>query len=110
YGLTTAYGSATVLNVSLITAHSQALSSLAAGTLYHYRVKSRDAVGNLAISGDVTFTTLAPPDATSPTVSMTPPAAGATVSGTVMVSASATDNVGVVGVQLKMSARKNSTD
>src|SRR5213594_2938347 len=102
YGLTTAYGSTTVLNASLITAHSQALSSLAAGTLYHYRVKSRDAVGNLAVSGDVTFTTLAPPDTTPPTVSITAPVAGATVAGTVTVSASATDNVGVVGVQLKL--------
>src|SRR5207245_3154086 len=43
YGLTTAYGSTTVLNASLITAHSQVLSSLAAATVSHYRVKSRDA-------------------------------------------------------------------
>src|SRR2546427_12149051 len=42
YGPTTAYGNSTVLNAGLVTAHSQALSSLAAGTLYHYRVKSRD--------------------------------------------------------------------
>src|SRR5206468_912019 len=41
-------------------------------------------------------------DVTPPTVSMTAPAAGATVSGTMTVSASATDNVGIVGVQLKL--------
>src|SRR2546427_6277755 len=43
-----------------------------------------------------------PPDTTPPTVSITAPAAGATVAGTVTVSASATDNVGVVGVQFKL--------
>ena len=57
YGLTTAYGMATALNTSLLTSHSQTLSGLVAATLYHVRVKSRDAAGNLATSGDVTFTT-----------------------------------------------------
>src|SRR5437867_5701153 len=102
YGTSTAYGSVTALNASLVTAHSQALSGLSASTLYHYRVKSRDAVANLAVSGDVTFTTAAPPDTTPPTVSVTAPAAGSTVAGTMTVSASATDNVGVVGVQFKL--------
>ena len=40
-----------------------------------------------------------PPDTTPPTVSMSAPADGATVSGTTAVSASASDNVGVAGVQ-----------
>ena len=40
-----------------------------------------------------------PPDTTPPTVSMTAPAAGATLSGTVALTANASDNVGVVGVQ-----------
>jgi len=44
-----------------------------------------------------------PSDSTPPTVSMSAPAAGATVSGsTVTVSATASDNVGVVGVQFKL--------
>src|SRR5207245_1260162 len=43
-----------------------------------------------------------PPDTTPPTVSVTAPAAGSTVAGTMTVSASATDNVGVVGVQFKL--------
>jgi hypothetical protein len=38
-------------------------------------------------------------DTTPPTVSMTAPANGSTVSGAITVSASASDNVGVVGVQ-----------
>ncbi len=61
YGPTTAYGSSMARNASLVTSHSQALSGLAPSTLYHYRVKSRDAAGNLATSGDGTFTTAAPP-------------------------------------------------
>ena len=41
-------------------------------------------------------------DTTPPTVSLTAPAGGATVSGTVPVAASAADNVGVVGVQFQL--------
>ena len=46
-------------------------------------------------------TPLIPPsgDSTPPTVSLTAPAANATVSGTVNLTANASDNVGVVGVQ-----------
>ena len=61
YGPTTAYGSSTPRNASLVTSHSQGLSGLAASTLYHYRVKSRDAATNLATSSDKTFMTAAPP-------------------------------------------------
>src|SRR5437867_1980778 len=51
-----------------------------------------------------TYTINAAPttDGTPPAVSITSPANGATVSGTVTVSASASDNVGVVGVQFKL--------
>ncbi len=61
YGSTTSYGSATTLNSSAITSHSAVLSGLTANTLYHFRVKSSDVAGNLAVSADVTFTTLATP-------------------------------------------------
>jgi chitodextrinase len=43
--------------------------------------------------------TLPPPDTTPPTVSLSAPSNGATVSATTTVSASASDNVGVAGVQ-----------
>jgi hypothetical protein len=43
-----------------------------------------------------------PSTASSPTVSITSPANGATVSGTITVSATASDNVGVAGVQFKL--------
>ncbi|MEK7569877.1 MAG: Ig-like domain-containing protein [Patescibacteria group bacterium] len=41
-------------------------------------------------------------DTTAPTVTVSSPAAGATVSGTVTLAANALDNVGVVGVQFKV--------
>jgi outer membrane protein assembly factor BamB len=46
--------------------------------------------------------TTTPGDTTPPTVAMSAPAAGATVSGTVTVSATASDAVGVAGVQFKL--------
>jgi len=57
YGTTTAYGSMTTLNQTLVTSHSQALTGLLAGTLYHYRVHSTNASGAQGITGDFTFIT-----------------------------------------------------
>src|SRR5712675_3294514 len=68
---------------------------------------ARDAAGNVSPVSAVTVTVNnAPPpppaDTTPPTVSITAPASGATVFGTTSVTASASDNVGVVGVQFKV--------
>jgi glucose/arabinose dehydrogenase len=57
YGTTTAYGASSPLDPSLVTGHQQRLTGLSPNTLYHYRVKSRDAAGNLAVSEDRTLTT-----------------------------------------------------
>src|SRR5262249_44143633 len=59
YGTTTSYGQSTTLNTQLITAHSAVISGLSASTTYNFRVKSRDAAGNLATSANFTFTTTA---------------------------------------------------
>jgi len=74
YGTTFSYGLQTTLNSSLVTFHAQSLFGLAPGTLYHYRVRSRDASGNLGLSGDVTFTTFGgvPTPSPSPVVSPSP--------------------------------------
>lgn len=64
YGVSTAYGSRagdTAENATYVASHSVTLSGLAANTLYHYRVKSTDALGNTSTSGDFTFQT--PPSA-----------------------------------------------
>jgi len=63
YGTSTSYGSQTTLNSTMTTSHYVSLSGLSPSTTYHYRVKSKDAAGNLATSGDYSFTTTstAPP-------------------------------------------------
>jgi hypothetical protein len=68
YGATTSYGSATPLLSTAVLSHSMNLIGLTPNSLYHYRVRSRDGVANLAVSGDFTFTT-APPDTTPPALS-----------------------------------------
>ncbi|MBN1569650.1 MAG: fibronectin type III domain-containing protein, partial [Acidobacteria bacterium] len=83
YGTTTSYGKSTALNSTMLTAHSQSLSGLTARTTYHYRVKSKDAAGNLATSGDYSFTTLAPPDTTAPTISNVASSSITTTSATI---------------------------
>ncbi|PYS20039.1 MAG: hypothetical protein DMG11_30690, partial [Acidobacteria bacterium] len=78
-------------------------NGLAANTPYRYRVRATDAAGNLSTYSSIaSATTTTPPDSTPPTVSLTAPVNGATVSGTTTVSATASDNVGVVGVQFKL--------
>jgi len=57
YGLTTSYGTLSPLAPALVKRHSVALTDLRQNSTYHYRVRSRDAAGNLAVSGDFTFTT-----------------------------------------------------
>jgi len=60
YGTTPAYGSQTTKDTNLVTSHSVNVTGLSQSTLYHYRVKSDDAAGNPAVSGDYTFNTTAP--------------------------------------------------
>src|SRR5437867_3448097 len=62
---------------------------------------ARDAAGNSTTSAPVTVTVsnAPPPDTTPPTVSLTAPANGQSVSGTTPVQATASDNVGVTQVQ-----------
>lgn len=57
YGTTTAYGIVSSYDNTMVTSHRVALSQLAAQTMYHYKVKSRDASGLWAESADCTFTT-----------------------------------------------------
>jgi chitodextrinase len=102
YGTTTAYGTSTSLNSSLVTMHSVQLTGLAASTMYNYQVNSNNSTGVGSNSGNFTFQTNSTIDTTPPTVSITSPAANATVSGTVTLTASASDNVGVSTVQFQL--------
>lgn len=70
-----------------------------ANTRYWYRVIAFNAAGDSLPSPVASATTPQVPDTTPPTVSLTAPVANATVSGTVSVRATATDNVGIAGIQ-----------
>lgn len=64
---------------------------------------ARDAAGNTTTSSSVSVTVNnTPPDTTAPTVSVTAPTGGATITGSTTITASASDNVGVLGVQFKL--------
>src|SRR5579871_1098993 len=65
YGLSVSYGASTPL-YGLELNHDVDLTGLSPATTYHYRVKSVDPQGNVATSGDATFTTLANPDGGPP--------------------------------------------
>ena len=57
YGPDPRYGFSSPLITTRTTSHQVTLAGLSPGTLYHYRVKSRDSAGNLSVSGDFTFIT-----------------------------------------------------
>jgi len=61
---------------------------------------ARDAMGNRGTATGVAV--VVTNDTTAPTVSVTSPAGGATVTGSITIDATATDNVGVVGVQFTL--------
>lgn len=95
-------GCTTFVQVATSTTPNYSNTGLVAATIYSYRVRATDASNNLsAYSSVASATTLAgASDTTVPTVSLSAPAGNATVAGTaVTVSANASDNVGVAGVQ-----------
>jgi chitodextrinase len=117
YGLTTSYGSTTALDASLLTAHGVSLVGLGAGTVYHYRIRTKDAAGNEAVSPDGTFPTIANQDTTPPSM---PTNLSATAMSTSQINLSwsaSSDNVGIAGytifrggVQIATSASTNFSD
>ncbi|HEY6504384.1 MAG TPA: Ig-like domain-containing protein [Chitinophagaceae bacterium] len=68
---------------------------------YTLTAKARDAAGYITTSTAVIVNVNNPPDTELPVVSITSPAAG-NVSGTISITANASDNMGVVGVQFLM--------
>lgn len=101
YGLTTSYGASTAINTSMVTSHSATLSGLSAGTVYNYRVRSRDAAGNLATSANNTFITSAAPDTTAPTAPGTPTLTVLSSSQINLSWTASTDAVGVTGYRVE---------
>jgi mono/diheme cytochrome c family protein len=79
-------------------------TSISAGTLsvgpHVVMAIARDGSANTSPSAAVTFHVVPLADTTPPSVSVTAPLAAAVISGSVMVAITATDDTGVVGVQL----------
>jgi chitodextrinase len=75
-------------------------TGLSCGTSYTVGIDAFDAAGNHSSQSTTTVATAAC-DTIPPTVNISTPADGSTVSGTVAISASASDNVGIAGVQFK---------
>lgn len=69
YGTSTAFGSLTALDTTLVTTHSQTISGLQPNTAYHLQIQSKDASSTSATSSDQTITTDNLPDTTAPVIS-----------------------------------------
>jgi len=57
YSRDTSYSSRSALDPTLTTSHAVTLTGLKKNTTYHYRVRSKNAVGTEVVSGDFTFRT-----------------------------------------------------
>jgi fibronectin type 3 domain-containing protein len=84
-------------------------TGLAAGT-YYYKVTAQDAAANVSPASNEASATIAGADTVPPTVAVTAPTGGATVNGSVSVTADATDDRGVVGVQFKLDGQNLGTE
>jgi hypothetical protein len=101
YSTTPACPCTDVYSAGTGTTHVVNLSGLSATTTYYFVVKASDASSNLTTGPSMSFTTpVIPPDTILPAVAMIRPSGN--VVGTVVVEASATDNVGVTSVQLRV--------
>ena len=89
------------------TTHVVALTSLRPSTTYHFVVESIDSGGNIAVSGDLLFMTKAVPDVESPQVSILDPGE---LSGTVILTADASDESGVERVEFYLDGEHVFTD
>lgn len=86
-------------------------TSVANGT-HTISAKAYDAANNVGSSStiSVTVSNSGGGDTTAPTCSITAPTAGSTVSGTVTITASASDNVGVTKVEIYVDGALRTTD
>ena len=83
---------------------------LACGSTHTVAVEAVDAAGNHSARASMNASTSACLDTTPPTVSVTSPAGGATVSGTVPMTATASDDVAVASVEFWVDGTKVATD
>ena len=92
---------------ALVTHHCLTLTGLAPATTYHFVAASADAAGNSAESADATFRTLPPRDDARPALSFGLPPR---LSGTAIISATATDDKGVDYVEFMLDGKPVHSD
>jgi glucose/arabinose dehydrogenase/chitodextrinase len=85
--------------VATVTTTSFPDTGLTPGNTYSYAVSASDAATNESAKTANVLASTPAPDTQDPAASMTAPAPGSIASGTITVSATASDNVGVAGVQ-----------
>ncbi len=85
-------------------------TGLAPGTTYTYTVAAFDAAGNTSAQTSPGVALATAPDTVAPTTIITSPATGATLSGSNLVTATATDNVGVTKVEFYVDGVLKATD
>jgi hypothetical protein len=83
--------------IGTVTSGTSYVDTAPAPGRHYYRVIAVDAAGNLGPASAADDAIV--PDTTAPTVALTAPADGTTVSGTVALTATASDDVGVQGVR-----------
>ena len=81
-----------------------------AGSYLRVTVTATNAGGSASASSSATATTVTANDTTAPTVSVTAPRSGSSISGTTTLSASASDNVGVTRVEFYVDGKLVATD
>lgn len=106
------YENGVLLSATNVSPYSYSWNTISvANGSYTLTAKAFDSAGNVGQSGNVTVTVNNPVlDTTAPTVSVTAPANNATVKGTVSVTASASDNVGVNKVEFYVNNVLQATD
>jgi hypothetical protein len=98
YGTDSSYGF-TETKTLLVTDHEIKLRNLDPDTTYHFRVITKDALGNMRVtSQDRIFTTEPPPDITPPEVLISNPNDNDIIKGSVQVNVDASDESGIAQV------------
>jgi chitodextrinase len=96
--------------VGTTVARGYTVTGLSCGSTHTVAVDAFDPSGNHSSRASISATTSACSDTTPPTASITAPANGATVSGSVSVTASASDNVAVARVEFWVDGVNKATD